>query len=127
MPWARIRQIDLTKLEKLPDALTLVFYAFMFFALVATLAGAPGIGFLLLIIGAAGHVVRAGLEDFAAQGGAAEPEIQIRRVSKPRAKSKPRTQSKPKAQSRPRPKARPKAEKARPRGGSASTRRSAQG
>lgn len=113
MSWTRIRQIDLTKLEKLPDALTLVFYAFMFFALVATLAGAPGFGFLLLIIGAAGHVVRAGLEDFAAQGGKAEPKIKIRRVSKPRA------QSKPKAQSRPRP-------KARPREGSASTRRSAQ-
>jgi len=121
MSWTRIRQIDLTKLEKLPDALTLVFYAFMFFALVATLAGAPGFGFLLLIIGAAGHVVRAGLEDFAAQRGeGAEPKIEIRRVSKPRA------QSKPKAQSRPRPKARPQAEKVRPREGSASTRRSAQ-
>jgi len=113
MPWARIRQIDLTKLEKLPDALTLVFYAFMFFALVATLVGAPGIGFLLLIIGAAGHVVRAGLEDFAAQRGE-EPKIEIRRMSKPQAKSRPRTQ------------ARPKAEKARPREGSASTRRSVQ-
>jgi hypothetical protein len=95
MSWPRIPQIDLSRLKKLPEALTLVFYAFMFFALVATLVGAPGLGFLLLIIGAAGHVVRAGLEDFAAQRESGEPEIAIRRVSKPRAKSRPRPEARP--------------------------------
>jgi hypothetical protein len=86
MMLARLPQIDLTKLEKLPDALGRVFYAFMLLAVVMALSGAPGLGFALLVFGAAGHVVRAGLEDFAAQRQAeqAEPAIEIRRLAKER-------------------------------------------
>lgn len=66
-----LAKLDPSRVEKLPDALALAFYAFMALAFVTALAGAPGLAVLLLVIGAGGHVVRAALEDLATQRGVA--------------------------------------------------------
>lgn len=86
-----IPKVDLTRLEKLPDALALAFYAFTFLAFLLALTGSPGLAILLLVIGAGGHVVRAALEDLAAQRQAedAEPEIEIRRAQPPARSARP--------------------------------------
>jgi hypothetical protein len=60
--------IDLDTLEKLEEGLALLFYVFMFMALVIGLAGETGSAFLLLILGACAHVGRAGLAEFVARG-----------------------------------------------------------
>lgn len=56
--------IDLERLEKLAEGLALLFYIFMFMALVTALAGSAGSGFLLLTLGSCAHVGRASLEEF---------------------------------------------------------------
>ena len=58
--------IDLNTLEKLEEGLALLFYVFMFMALVIGLAGEAGSAFLLLLLGSCAHVGRAGLGEFVA-------------------------------------------------------------
>jgi hypothetical protein len=55
---------DLDRLEKLTEALEKAFYVLMLLAFVTAVTGSPGAGLLLLILGAAAQVGRAGLEDF---------------------------------------------------------------
>lgn len=53
---------DLRSTEKLLEGLVVLFYVAMGLALLATLMGSPGWGFLFLLLGAAGLVVRTALE-----------------------------------------------------------------
>jgi len=61
-----MKNIDLDKLEEIAEGLALGFYMLMFMALVTLLAGAPGSGFQLLIVGSLAQVGRAGIEEFVA-------------------------------------------------------------
>lgn len=56
--------VELDSLEKAAELLALVFYVFTLMALVMTLAGSIGSGFVLLILGSSAHVGRASLEEF---------------------------------------------------------------
>jgi hypothetical protein len=62
-----MRDLDLDRLENLAEALALVFYLLMFVALVMALAGSPGSGFLLLLLGSCAHVGRTSLSEFVDQ------------------------------------------------------------
>jgi hypothetical protein len=53
---------DLRSTEKLLEGLVLLFYAALGLALLATLMGSPGWGFLFLLLGSAGLVARTALE-----------------------------------------------------------------
>lgn len=53
---------DLRSTDKLLERLVTFFYAAMGLALLATLMGSPGWGFLFLLLGAAGLVARTALE-----------------------------------------------------------------
>jgi hypothetical protein len=53
---------DLRSTDKLLEGLVVFFYAALGLALLATLMGSPGWGFLFLLLGAAGLVVRTALE-----------------------------------------------------------------
>jgi hypothetical protein len=53
---------DLRSAEKLLEGLVTLFYVAMGLALLATLMGSPGWGFLFLLLGAAGLVARTALE-----------------------------------------------------------------
>lgn len=53
---------DLRSTDKLLEGLVVLFYAAIGLALLATLLGSPGWGFLFLLVGAAGLVVRTALE-----------------------------------------------------------------
>lgn len=53
---------DLRSTEKLLEGLVVLFYVAIGLALLATLMGSPGWGFLFLLLGAAGLVARTGLE-----------------------------------------------------------------
>lgn len=53
---------DLRSTEKLLEGLVILFYAAMGLALLATLMGSPGWGFLFLLLGSAGLVARTALE-----------------------------------------------------------------
>jgi hypothetical protein len=74
--------VDLDRLEKLAEVLALAFSVVMFTALVMTLAGSTGSGFLLLILGSCAHVGRAALEEFVererALGGRSKPGSGLR-------------------------------------------------
>jgi hypothetical protein len=69
--------IDLDKMEKIAEGLTLAFYLLMFMALVTLLAGSAGSGFLLLIAGSVAHVGRAGLEEFVAHARSNESRARV--------------------------------------------------
>jgi hypothetical protein len=73
--------VDLDRLEKLAEVLALAFYIVMFMALVMTLAGSSGSGFLLLILGSCAHIGRAALEEFVdgerARGQRAKPAPRV--------------------------------------------------
>lgn len=79
-------RIDLTDLERLDgfaDALGKLFWCLMAVAFLAAILGSAGTGLLVLILGAAAFVVRAGLEDFIRSRREPEPEIKVRRTTRP--------------------------------------------
>jgi hypothetical protein len=91
-------RIDLTDLERLDgfaDALGKLFWCLMAVAFLAAILGSAGTGLLVLILGAAAFVIRAGLEDFIrsrrepAGRGTGEPGIKIRRTTR-RPQQRPR-------------------------------------
>jgi hypothetical protein len=53
---------DLRSTDKLLEGLVILFYAAIGLALLATLLGSPGWGFLFLLLGSLGLVVRTALE-----------------------------------------------------------------
>jgi hypothetical protein len=53
---------DLRSTDKLLEGLVIIFYVAVGLALLATLMGSPGWGFLFLLVGAAGLVARTALE-----------------------------------------------------------------
>ena len=55
-------RFDLRSAEKLLEGLVVLFYVAVGLALLATLMGSPGWGFLFLLLGAVGLVVRTALE-----------------------------------------------------------------
>jgi hypothetical protein len=57
-----MRFLDLDRLASVTELLALLFYSLMAVALLAVLVGVPGTGLLLLLLGAAIHVVRFSLE-----------------------------------------------------------------
>jgi hypothetical protein len=84
-------RIDLTDLERLDgfaDALGKLFWCLMAVAFLAAILGSAGTGLLVLILGAAAFVVRAGLEDFIrsrrepTDRHTAEPGITIHRTAR---------------------------------------------
>jgi hypothetical protein len=58
-------RINSDTLAKRARTLAIAFYVLMFMALVCALAGSPGSGFLLLLLGSCAHVLRVGLEALA--------------------------------------------------------------
>jgi multisubunit Na+/H+ antiporter MnhB subunit len=59
--------LDLSNPALLIQRLATAFYALVALALFVAVLGAPGIGFVLLVIGACAHVARASLEELAAR------------------------------------------------------------
>jgi hypothetical protein len=70
--------IGLDKLEEIAEGLALAFYLLMFIAVITLLAGSPGQGFLVLLVGAIAHVGRAGIEEFVAQARDSEARPRVR-------------------------------------------------
>jgi len=58
---------DLRSTEKLLEGLVVLFYVAIGLALLATLMGSPGWGFLFLLLGSAGLVVRTTIENLQRQ------------------------------------------------------------
>jgi hypothetical protein len=92
----RIDLSDLDRLEGFVDALARLFWGLIAVAFLAAIFGSAGTGLLVLILGAASFVVRAGLEDFVRSRrdptaeeprSDAEREITIYRSSRRRTKS----------------------------------------
>lgn len=84
-------RIDLTDLERLDgfaEALGKLFWCLMVVAFLAAILGSAGTGLLVLILGAAAFVVRAGLEDFIRSRreptgrDSAEPDLTIHRTTR---------------------------------------------
>jgi hypothetical protein len=94
----RIDLSDLERLDGFAEALGKLFWCLMAVAFFAAVLGSAGPGLLVLILGAAAFVVRAGLEDFVrtrrepAERGPEEPGITIRRTSR-RSQQRPRRPS----------------------------------
>jgi hypothetical protein len=86
----RIDLSDLDRLDCFAEALGRLFWSLMAVAFFAAILGSPGTGLLVLILGAAAFVVRAGLEDFIrsrrepAELTSPEPGITIRRTPQAR-------------------------------------------
>ena len=59
-----MRPTDPERLERFIEPLALLFYALMAVALLAVLVGSTGSALLLLLLGAAAHVVRFSIELF---------------------------------------------------------------
>jgi hypothetical protein len=71
----RIDLTDLDRLESFAEALGRLFWLLMAVSFFAAILGSHGTGLLVLILGAAAFVVRAGLEDFVrSRREPAEPE-----------------------------------------------------
>jgi hypothetical protein len=91
----RIDLSDLDRLAGIAEALERLFWCLIVVAFFAAILGSAGTGLLVLLLGAAAFVVRAGLEDFvrsrraptAGSSPGAEPEIKIHRSSRRDAKS----------------------------------------
>ena len=90
----RIDLSDLDRLVSFAEALGKLFFLLMAVAFLAAILGSAGTGLLVLILGAAAFVVKAGLEDFvrSRRGPAlpvrdAEPDITIHRAARHRTKS----------------------------------------
>lgn len=69
--------LDRRHLEQLADLLGLAFYLLIAGSLFAVLTGGPGVALLLLVLAAAAHVGRAGIEDFVAANGE-EARLELR-------------------------------------------------
>ncbi|MGD9734193.1 MAG: hypothetical protein AB7V58_01090 [Solirubrobacterales bacterium] len=67
LPRPRLPRLDLEDPGKLSGDLRFFFYLLMFVALLAIFAGASGTGVVMLLAGAALHVLRSSLEEVAAQ------------------------------------------------------------
>jgi hypothetical protein len=88
----RIDLSDLDRLEGIAGALGRLFWCLIAVAFFAAILGSPGTGLLVLILGAAAFVVRAGLEDFVRSRREpteppADAEITIHRASRRRTRS----------------------------------------
>jgi hypothetical protein len=59
-----MRLMDPDRLERFTEPLALLFYALMAVALLAALVGSTGSALVLLLLGAAAHVVRFSIELF---------------------------------------------------------------
>jgi uncharacterized membrane protein len=72
--------VALDSLEKAAELLALAFYVLALMALVMTLAGSIGSGFVLLILAASAHVGRASLEEFVDEqrAGGHRPKSELR-------------------------------------------------
>ncbi len=66
-------RFDLETLKQPLEALIVLFYVAMALALLTTLAGSPGWGFLFLLFGSAALVVRTTMETFQRQGQRSHP------------------------------------------------------
>jgi hypothetical protein len=60
-------KLDLDRIERLAGGLAVLFYALLFLAFITAIMGSGGGGLLLLVLGAAAHVGRVGLEELAAK------------------------------------------------------------
>jgi hypothetical protein len=91
----RIDLSDLDRLTGFADALERLFWCLMVLGFFTAILGSAGTGLLVLILGAAAFVLRAGLEDFvrsrrepaepemtAAPEGDAEPEFTVHRTAR---------------------------------------------
>jgi hypothetical protein len=67
LPSPSLPRVDLDDPRRFAEPLQFFFYLLMFAALLAIFTGATGSGVLMLIAGAALHVVRSSLEELAAQ------------------------------------------------------------
>ncbi len=61
--------LDRHQLDQIADGFGLGFYLLIVCSLFAVVTGSPGLAFLLLILGGAAHVGRAGIEEFVAAEG----------------------------------------------------------
>jgi hypothetical protein len=86
-------ELDQEKMELLVRRLEIGFYALLFLALVVGLTGAPGLGFLLLVLGGCAHVGRASLEEVLRGRGPGVEEIRISRQTAKRPASRPSARS----------------------------------
>jgi hypothetical protein len=91
----RIDLSDLERLEGFAEALERLFWCLMVVAFFAAILGSAGTGLLVLILGAAAFVVRAGFEDFIrSRREPAEPELEAEpRITIHRARRTRRTKS----------------------------------
>jgi hypothetical protein len=83
----RIDLSDLDRLTGIAEALERLFWCLLVVAFFAAVLGSHGTGLLLLILGAAAFVIRAGLEDFVRahrepMKPAAEPEFTVHRAQR---------------------------------------------
>jgi len=96
----RIDLSDLERLEGIAAALERLFWCLMVLAFFTAVLGSAGTGLLVLILGAAAFVVRAGLEDFvrsrrepAEPPADAEPKVTIHRTARPSGTARRRAKS----------------------------------
>lgn|GEM_PF-4214633 len=96
----RIDLSDLDRLTSFAGALARLFWCLMALGFLTAVLGSPGTGLLVLILGAAAFVLRAGLEDFvrsrrepAEPPADAEPKITIRRTTRPSGTARRRAKS----------------------------------
>jgi hypothetical protein len=73
---------DRERLEKLGEALPILFFALVFIAFLCAVVGSPGSGLLVLILAGAAHVARVGIEGFLEPP--AKPAQRPRPASRPR-------------------------------------------
>jgi hypothetical protein len=81
----RIDLSDLDRLTGFTEALERLFWCLVVVAFFAAILGSAGTGLLVLILGAAAFVLRAGLEDFVRsrrEPAKADPEINVYRASR---------------------------------------------
>jgi hypothetical protein len=86
--------IDLDRLERVAELLGLAFYGLMLVAVAAALSGAPGWGFVMLVLGAGAHVGRASFEEFVERQRARVERSAAERPSRP-VSTRPRRSSRP--------------------------------
>jgi len=86
-------ELDPEKMELLARRLEIGFYALLLLALLVGLTGAPGLGFMLLVLGGCAHVGRASLEEVLAGRSPELKEIRISRQTAKRPASRPGARS----------------------------------
>lgn len=104
LPQLRLPAVDLDDPRRFTEPLRFFFYLLMFVALLAVLTGATGTGVLMLVVGAALHVVRSSFEETAAQRRArrerSERKRQVRLRSHRKAREEIRVSATPRLQAR---------------------------